>query len=173
MVAKAFHYVVALGSNRRHAQHGPPALVLKAAICSLEGLGHNILAVAPIINTSPIGPSSRRYANSAVLISTDVAPEQLLVQTQYLERLFGRRIGQRWSQRTLDIDIILWSEGPFSSPTLIIPHPLFRIRDFVLKPLLRIVPQWRDPVSCYTIRQLLAQLQKKNAKVVDRRVKPD
>lgn len=172
-VPETFHYVLALGSNRRHVRHGPPARVITATIAALQESGCDIKCIAKTIHTAPIGPSIRRYANSAILVATDKQPQQLLSLCKTIERQFGPRTGKRWSQRTLDIDIILWSKGPFASPTLIIPHPLFRVRDFVLKPLESIVPNWRDPLTGLTIRQLLAQLQKKSAKVVDRRPNPD
>lgn len=170
---ETYHYVLALGSNRRHVRYGNPARTLIAAFAALEDAGCVIEHIANIIHTNPIGPSIRRYANSAALISTSKEPQQLLSTCKEIERQFGPRSGQRWSQRTLDVDIILWSEGPFTSSSLTIPHRLFRSRDFVLKPLETIVPQWRDPITGFTIRQLLAQLQKEMRKVVDHCAKAD
>lgn len=168
-----YHYALAFGSNRRHVSYGPPARILTAALTELEVAGCEILCVADTIHTAPIGPSNRSYANNAAIIKTDKQPQQLLALCKEIERQFGARRGQRWSQRTLDIDIILWSEGPYASSTLIIPHPLFRTRDFVLKPLASIAPNWRDPLTSLSIRQHLAQLQKEKRKVVDRRANPD
>ncbi len=75
-----------------------------------------------------------------------------------IERVFGRdRRGQRWRSRTLDLDIVLWSGGTWYGPRLAIPHPLFRQRDFVLRPAAQIAPDWRDPVSGLTLRQLAAR----------------
>jgi 2-amino-4-hydroxy-6-hydroxymethyldihydropteridine diphosphokinase len=55
---------------------------------------------------------------------------------------------------------VLWSGGIFAAPDLAIPHPLFRQRDFVLRPAAAIAPDWRDPVSNLSLRQLLARLRK-------------
>jgi 2-amino-4-hydroxy-6-hydroxymethyldihydropteridine diphosphokinase len=66
----------------------------------------------------------------------------------------------------LDLDIILWSEGAWEGRGLVIPHPAFRGRRFVLEPLAEIAPGWRDPLTSATIRQLLARLGR--AKPVDR-----
>jgi 2-amino-4-hydroxy-6-hydroxymethyldihydropteridine diphosphokinase len=60
----------------------------------------------------------------------------------------------------LDLDIILWSEGSWAGPELIVPHPEFRRRFFVLEPLAEIAPRWRDPLTGLTIRQLLARLRR-------------
>lgn len=114
------------------------------------------LAVSPVIETPPLGPSRRRFANAAMLIESTETPPQLLARLKGLERAFGRRRGRRWDARVIDLDIILWSGGAWSSPGLIVPHPQFRTRAFVLRPLRAIVPRWRDPLTGRTIRQLVA-----------------
>jgi 2-amino-4-hydroxy-6-hydroxymethyldihydropteridine diphosphokinase len=57
----------------------------------------------------------------------------------------------------LDLDIVLWSGGAWSSPDLTVPHIAFRERGFVLDPAAAIAPAWRDPVSGLTLRQLAAR----------------
>ncbi len=95
--------------------------------------------------------------DAAALVESDEMPPELLVRLKAVERVFGRRRGRRWDSRVIDLDIILWSGGAWASPGLIVPHPQFRRRDFVLRPLNAIVPGWRDPVTGRTIRQLAAQ----------------
>ncbi|MBA3837305.1 MAG: 2-amino-4-hydroxy-6-hydroxymethyldihydropteridine diphosphokinase, partial [Zymomonas sp.] len=90
------------------------------------------------------------------IVETNEAPDALLARLKAIERGLGRRRGQRWGARVIDIDIILWSGGAWASPDLTIPHPAFRLRGFVLRPLAQIAPRWRDPVSGRTIRQLVA-----------------
>lgn len=146
-------YAVALGGNKR-GREGPPRAVLAAAIAALP----NVLAASRIIETAPLGPSIRRYANAVVLIESDLMPDELLDVLQAMERAAGRRAGRRWGARVLDLDIILWSGGGFAAPGLIVPHPHFRARGFVLGPLAEIVPGWRDPVTRLTVRQLATRL---------------
>ncbi len=150
------HYLIALGSNRRHHRIGRPDKVLAAALLALAADGQDVLAAAPIIETPPIGPSLRRYANGAAIIASPLQPDALLALLKRLEARFGRRRGQRWSARTLDLDIILWSGGSWYSPSplLIVPHPAYRTRNFVLRPALAIAPHWRDPLTGLTIAQL-------------------
>ena len=150
-------YLVALGSNRRHGRHGAPAGVLAAALDELAAQGLAILAAAPLISSAPIGPSHRRYANGAVLLESADSPPALLARLKAIERAFGRRAGRRWGARVLDLDIILWSGGIWASPGLTIPHPAFRRRGFVLAPANALVPDWRDPLSGRTVRQLRAR----------------
>lgn len=117
------------------------------------------MARGPVIASAPVGPSQRRYANSAAQIATALEPPQLLALLKRVERAFGRRRGgQRWRSRVLDLDIVLWSGGAFVSRELTIPHPLFRERDFVLAPAAAIAPHWRDPLGNLTLRQIHARL---------------
>ncbi len=152
-------YVIALGSNQRHHLHGSPPRVLAAALAALGCAGVTVLASSTIRATPPLGPSLRCYANGAALIETPLSPDGLLDRLQQIEAAFGRRrLGQRWRARVLDLDIILAEIGAWSSPGLIIPHPAFRQRRFVTAPILEIAPDWRDPISNFTIRQVHARL---------------
>lgn len=146
-------YVIALGSNRR-GRHGSPERELAAALAEIGG----VRAVSPVLRTAPLGPSKRRYANAAALIEADEDPAVLLRRLKAIERHFGRRRGRIWSSRVIDLDIVLWSGGAWSSLGLTVPHIEFRRRSFVLDAVVRIVPDWRDPLSGLTIRQLAARL---------------
>jgi 2-amino-4-hydroxy-6-hydroxymethyldihydropteridine diphosphokinase len=148
-------YAIALGSNRR-GRHGGPADAITAALTQIGG----VVAVSPVIATAPIGPSIRRFANAAALVESDEAPPAFLTRLKAIECAMGRRPGRRWGTRPIDLDIILWTGGRWQGrrPALGIPHPAFRTRRFVLAPLARIAPDWRDPVGGRTVRQLLAQV---------------
>jgi len=138
--------------------------VIAAALARLQHEGVAVLAAAPVFETEPVGPSLRRYANSAAVIETALDPLALLTLLKRIERDFGRRPGgQRWTSRVLDLDIVLWSGGPFVGPGLTVPHPLFRTRAFVLAPAEAIAPGWRDPITGFTVRQLHARLTRPHA----------
>ena len=155
----AQRYLIALGSNKRHHRHGAPAGVLAAALDALAAQGIAVLAVAPVLQSAPLGPSRRRYANGAALIESDLDPEELLALLKSTERQFGRRSGgQRWASRVLDLDIVLWSGGAWSSPDLTVPHKSFRQRDFVLRPARALAPLWRDPITGLSLNHLYARL---------------
>ncbi|MFM2300909.1 MAG: 2-amino-4-hydroxy-6-hydroxymethyldihydropteridine diphosphokinase [Pseudomonadota bacterium] len=156
-------YLIALGSNQRHHRFGNPRAVLRAAVAALEASGVAVLRIAPIIASAPIGPSLRRYANSAAVVETALPPDDLLATLKAIEQAFGRtRGGQRWSSRVLDLDIVLWAGGAWSSPGLTVPHIAFRTRDFVLRPAAAIAPRWRDPLTGNSLRQLAGHLHKTN-----------
>lgn len=156
---KAARYLIALGSNRRHLRFGAPERVLAAALLALDRKGLKLERAGPVVRSAPLGPSLRRYANSAALVKTRLDPPALLARLKTIERQFGRRQGgARWTARVLDLDIVLWSGGAFAAPGLIIPHREFRTRSFVLTPARAIAGTWRDPLTGLTLRQLHARL---------------
>jgi len=150
-------YVIALGSNRR-GRHGAPADEIRAALDAIDG----VVAVAPIVWTPPMGAARRRFANTVALIASDEMPDALLARLKAIEAWFGRRRGRRWADRVIDLDIILWSGGVWAGAGLVVPHAGFRSRRFVLDPLVRLVPAWRDPLTGLTVRHLAARLRQKS-----------
>ncbi len=149
-------YLIALGSNQRHHLYGRPRDVVQAAMEECAGLG-TITARSPIISTKPIGPAQRRFANAALVLESEYDPSALLAGLKRTEHEFGRRTGKVWGDRVLDLDIILWSGGRYSSKTLSIPHGEYRQRGFVLKPAVTIAGDWRDPRDGLRLRQMHAR----------------
>lgn len=154
-------YAIALGSNQpRSRSLTPRRLVLNA----LERFTHKpfkALDQSRLVETVPLGPSRRRYVNAAILVRTSLDPDEMLDKLHKIERKAGRnRRCRAWSGRSLDLDIILWSGGMWSSDNLTIPHPAFRERTFVLQPLAAIARSWRDPLTNLNIAHLLARLKK-------------
>ena len=146
-------YLIGLGSNRR-GRHGAPADEVRAGLRAVGG----VAAVSPIVTTAALGPSLRAYANAAAMIRSDEPPPVLLDRLKAIERAFGRRPGQRWGTRVIDLDILFWSGGSWASPGLVVPHRELRRRRFVLDPLRRIAPDWRDPLTGLSVAQLARRL---------------
>ena len=152
-------YLVALGSNRRHHLYGRPRDVVRAAMEECAALG-TVAARSRIIATAPLGPAQRRFANAACLIESEYDPPAMLAGLKRIEREFGRQTGQRWGDRVIDLDIVLWNGGIWSGTNLDIPHREMRGRSFVLDPASSIAGDWRDPVSGLTLTQLAARLRR-------------
>jgi 2-amino-4-hydroxy-6-hydroxymethyldihydropteridine diphosphokinase len=162
--------LIGIGSNQRHPLVGDPRRIVEAAIGALEIDDIDVFARSSVMDSRPLGPSQRRYANAAALIASPLSPIEILQRLHSIERHFGReRVGQRWRARTLDLDILLWSEGLWVSdnPNLAIPHPLLRQRSFALGPASEIAPRWRDPLTNLDLRQLFHRINR--AKPLDRR----
>ena len=133
--------------------------MIAKALQTLDGAGDAILAASRIVQTPPLGHSRRRFANACALLAGKRPPPAMLARLQDMERDFGRqRLGRPWGERVLDLDIVLWSGGTWARDDLVIPHPLFRLRNFVLAPAAEVAPGWRDPLTGLTIRQLSARL---------------
>jgi 2-amino-4-hydroxy-6-hydroxymethyldihydropteridine diphosphokinase len=145
-------YAIALGSNRR-GRHGSPVDIVRAAA---EAIG--AARISKVRLTRALGPAGRGFANAVAIVESDLDPPSLLARLKQIERHFGRRGGRRWGPRVLDLDIILWSQGPWGGDGLVVPHPEFRRRRFVLEPLAEVAPKWRDPITRATVRQLLYRL---------------
>ncbi|HEX8574224.1 MAG TPA: 2-amino-4-hydroxy-6-hydroxymethyldihydropteridine diphosphokinase [Allosphingosinicella sp.] len=148
----AFIYAIALGSNRR-GRHGAPAATVRAAASAVGAKRLSRVRLTPAM-----GPAGRGFANAVALVESELGPPALLDVLKRLERDFGRRGGRRWGPRVLDLDLILWSGGAWAGDGLVVPHPEFRRRRFVLEPLTEIAPLWRDPITGATMRQLLHRL---------------
>lgn len=161
MGGKASHiYAIALGSNQPRSRTLTPHRLVEKA---MERLSHKPFAAhacSKVIETAPLGPSRRRYANACMIIETRLGPPELLEKLHKLERKAGRKRHRTWGARTLDLDIILWSGGMWGSNDLIIPHHAYRMRSFVLKPMAEVAPHWRDPMNGLSPRHLLARLEK-------------
>jgi 2-amino-4-hydroxy-6-hydroxymethyldihydropteridine diphosphokinase len=86
---------------------------------------------------------------------TDLSARALLDELLAIERRFGRDRPYPGAPRTLDLDLILYGDSIIGEEGLIVPHPRFREREFVLAPLAEIAPDWVDPVTRKRIRDLL------------------
>jgi 2-amino-4-hydroxy-6-hydroxymethyldihydropteridine diphosphokinase len=145
---------LALGSNL-----GDREATLVAA---LEALGALIpdLRTSTFHDSAPVGvPSPQpRYLNAAAVGTTTLSARSLLDALLAIERRFGRAREYQNAPRTLDLDLILYGGTVIHEPGLVVPHPRFRDRAFVLAPLVEIAPQMVDPVTGKSIEELLRGL---------------
>ena len=86
-------------------------------------------------------------------------PGELLALAKALELAAGRRRGERFGPRPLDVDLLLYGDRQSSAPELTLPHPRLRERRFVLEPLAEIAPDLRIPPDNAKVSDLLARLQ--------------
>ena len=145
---------IALGSNL-----GDREGYLRSAIAALQPSLSN-LRVSTFHDTAPVGVGPQpTFLNATAVGETSLAARALLDTLLAVERDLGRERPFPGAPRTLDLDLILYGDAVIDeAPSLIVPHPRFRERRFVLEPLAEIAPDWRDPVTGQTVEELLRTL---------------
>lgn len=145
---------LSLGSNMGDRE----ALLGRAAALLGERCGV-VTAVSKTFETDPEGfRSPHLFYNIALALETTLSPHGLLSETQEIERELGRTHKSRdgvYADRPIDIDLILYGDLILDTPELTVPHPRFRERLFVLKPLTEIASETVDPVSGKKVSELL------------------
>ena len=120
------------------------------------------IAVSRFIETAPWGfESSNSFLNCAAAFETELQTTELLDTTESIERELGRTVksqGGNYSDRIIDIDILLYGNETIETERLTVPHPLMHKRDFVLQPLAEIAPDVVHPVLDKSIILLLKEL---------------
>lgn len=141
-----------LGSNE-----GDRELWLQQAIAQLSTLG-NITRQSAIYQTAAWGIEDQpAFLNMSLCLQTDLQPLELLQEIHAIEQNLGRQRTLKWGQRTLDIDILFYSDAIIDLPELKVPHPYLQERRFALVPLNEIAPDAIHPGLNKTVSQLLGE----------------
>jgi 2-amino-4-hydroxy-6-hydroxymethyldihydropteridine diphosphokinase len=145
---------VALGSNVGNRRSH-----LDFAVSALRDLLKN-LAVSRYHETIPVGVSGPQamFLNAAAVGETTLGARAILDKLLGIEQERGRERPYLRAPRTLDLDLILLGDVVLSEAGLVVPHPRFRERRFVLEPLAEIVPDLIDPATGLSVAVLLTQL---------------
>ncbi|MDH3630076.1 MAG: 2-amino-4-hydroxy-6-hydroxymethyldihydropteridine diphosphokinase [Gammaproteobacteria bacterium] len=128
---------VALGGNIGDSQ-----TIIGEALAALGNISQTRLrGSSSLYRSEAIGDIPQDdYINAVALLDCSLEPTALLLELQAIEHAYYRRREQeeRWAPRTLDLDIILFGDRSFNDSHLIIPHPEFAQRLFVLEPMFEI-----------------------------------
>lgn len=150
---------IALGSNL-----GDREAHLAFGLSALPGFITN-LKQSRWYDTTPLGvsPDQPRYLNGVVVGETALSARELLERLLAIEAEAGRTREAPMAPRTLDLDLILYGDKKIEEPGLVVPHPRFRERRFVLEPLADVAPGWIDPVTGSRVTELLSALLREQA----------
>ena len=135
---------LALGSNI-----GDPATNIKQAIDALNRVpGIKIDKISSFLRTKPWGYADQKdFINACASVETELSPESLLGGCLGIEAGLGRIRKIKNGPRLIDIDLIIYEGITRNTNELVLPHPRYRERDFVLRPLSEIVEgQLKDSV---------------------------
>jgi 2-amino-4-hydroxy-6-hydroxymethyldihydropteridine diphosphokinase len=101
------------------------------------------------------------FTNAALLVATELEPVEVMRALLAVERAMGRDRSAGVppkGPRIIDLDLLLVDRMVLNTPELTLPHPAMTQRRFVLEPLNEIAPEMRDPVSGWTVAEMLAAL---------------
>lgn len=119
------------------------------------------LLTSRLFETPPIGgPSGQEpFLNAVGAFETSASAREILKMLQQTEQKLGRQRKIRWDARSIDLDVVLHGELVGGGTGLIVPHPRYTARQFVLQPACDVAAHYRDPRFGWTIQQLAEHLE--------------
>lgn len=141
-----------IGSNQ-----GDRLRTLQSAIELLEQKGLQKMAVSQVVETAALGFEGRNFLNAVIYGEWDGDPYELLTVIGETEQNLGRirSDSERYTDRTIDIDLLLFGEEIIHTKILQVPHPRMLSRNFVLAPFSVFMPDTIHPEAKITIREAM------------------
>ena len=150
-------YYLNIGSNMGDRRDN----LYRAVVALAAGTGG--CAISSIVESEPWGfESENRFLNLGVSLDSTLEPHEMLDRIHDIERRLGsashRNADGSYIDRLVDIDIVAIDDLVIDTPTLQVPHPHLPERDFFLKPMAQLAPDWHHPVTGLTASQMLEKL---------------
>ena len=147
---------IAFGSNI-----GDRGAAIEEALNLIEQNEMKIVKRSKIYETEPYGYVDQpSFLNGAVEVETNLSCRDVLERLLSIENQIGRVREFKWGPRIIDLDIIFYNNEIYDEEDLKVPHPDMQSRDFVLRPLNELCPDYVHPILGKTIRELLGELGK-------------
>lgn len=141
---------LSLGSNLGNRMEN-----LNSAVSALKLLG-SINRISSVYESTSWGyDSQNNYLNCCLELLTAFSPPELLQKTKEIERAMGRIKTEEYTDRIIDLDILVYGDLILNSEELTLPHPHIETRAFVLVPLSEIASDLFHNKHFLTIGQLL------------------
>lgn len=148
--------LLTLGSNIEKEQN-----VFRAIECIRSQAVVTVVAVSPLYETAPVGCTAAQptFYNAAIRLETRLTPATLRAFLRAIEMAFGRvRTADKFAPRPIDLDIAFYGQESFTLYGKPIPDPdVVRFPHLAL-PLADVAPEWREPISGFTLRQIADSL---------------
>jgi 2-amino-4-hydroxy-6-hydroxymethyldihydropteridine diphosphokinase len=147
---------IGIGSNMAN-----PAERCREAFNRISSVsGVKVLRKSSLYRTEPVGFLEQEwFINAVIEIRTILAAHELAAAMRAVEEVMGRKKGPKWGPRIIDLDILLYGQDVIQDGELVIPHPEFHQRRFVLVPLCEIASYVIHPVFGVSIKGLMERLQ--------------
>ena len=151
-------YYLNIGSNIGDRRDN----IYRAVVAMEAGTAGSV--TSGIIESEPWGfKSDHRFLNLGMWFSSDLEPHAMLERIHDVERNLGsashRDAAGNYVDRLVDIDIMAIGDMVIDTDTLQVPHPRLHLRDFFLRPMMELAPEWRHPLTGLTAAQMLKDLQ--------------
>lgn len=147
---------IAFGSNI-----GDRYAAIEEAFRLIEVNHMKIIKKSEVYETEPYGYKDQpSFINGALLAETELNCREVLERLLKIEAELGRVRLIRWGPRIIDLDIIFFNDEIYDEEDLKVPHPDMQNRDFVLKPLKDICPDYVHPLLKKSVAQMLYELKK-------------
>ena len=144
-----------IGTNRGNREKN-----IESALELLKGKDIKVNKISSFFKTKPEeGVEGSYFLNGVAEIETDLKPGAFLNFLKAIEKKLGReKKHKNGDARIIDLDILFYDSLILNELNLIIPHPGFRKRKFVLEPLNEIAPNFKDPITKKTVEKLLREI---------------
>ena len=121
----------------------------------LEDSVGQVLKVSSLYSTKAWGVENQPdFLNQVLVLNTELEPQEILDNCMDIEMELGRVRKQKWYERTIDIDILFYNSEIIETPNLIIPHKYIHERNFVLFPIVDIIPSFIHPLLRKSMTEL-------------------
>ncbi|NQW43521.1 MAG: 2-amino-4-hydroxy-6-hydroxymethyldihydropteridine diphosphokinase [Bacteroidetes bacterium] len=133
---------------------------MRSAISIIHNSLGTVSKISNKFKTEAWGPIEQApFLNIAIEVKTIFSPQLVLNKILSIEQKLGRKRFKKYGPRTIDIDILFFSNRIISTERLIVPHPQIQFRNFALIPCNEIIPNFTHPGLNKKIKVLLNESQ--------------
>ena len=159
--------IIGVGGNINSDDGSHPIETCNKAISLFQNYSIKVLKQSKWYNSEPIPKSNQPIFFNCVVIATTILSEYYVLKVLHkIESEFGRRRNEINEPRSIDLDLIDYSNKVLNNKNLTLPHPRAHLRKFVMGPLAEIKPDWIHPILKVNVLDILKKLDKQKVEEV-------